>query len=648
MCGIVGVVSSDKDRVDRSKLKSMTDILSHRGPDGSGQWISDNKMVGLGHRRLSVIDISTDGAQPMVSKSGRYIISYNGEIYNFNSLRVELENLSHSFQSHSDTEVILAACDEWGIENALNRLNGMFAIALWDQITSELLLVRDRIGIKPLYYSLHQNTFTFASELRPLVTWRQELPPISKQGLNEFFRLGYVPSPLSIFEGIYKLEPGHILKFCEGQIREKRPYWNLDAVVRSGHENQFLDDVTALTAIEEQLSASIANHMVSDVPIGAFLSGGIDSSTVAALMQKQSSNPIKTFSIGFAESAYNEAIYAGAVAKHLGTDHNELYINDQDALDVIPSIPDIYDEPFADISQIPTYIVSKLARSKVTVALSGDGGDELFGGYNRYLFADQFWRKLSGYPAPLRKITAAAMKYPSERSWDNLFERLKFLIPSSLQMAHPGQKMHKLSAILPTESLRHMHSRLISKWVNPELILNSDWHSQTELFNETLTETDNLSPAIQQSLWDSKTYMVDDILTKVDRASMSVALEARVPLLDHNLVELAWRLPENMKIRDGSGKWILKQLLHKYVPQSLFDRPKMGFAVPVDRWLRGSLSEWADDHFEKNKLQQQGYLDTTHLRNTWDLHLMGKTESGAELWTALIFQQWLEKTKTWL
>lgn len=648
MCGIVGVVSANVGTVLPEKIRAMTDTLTHRGPDGSGHWTSTNSTVGLGHRRLSVIDVSDNGTQPMISQSGRYVMSYNGEIYNFKPLRKLLENRNHAFVGDSDSEVILAACEEWGIYGAVERFNGMFAIALWDRDTSELFLVRDRIGIKPLYYSLHQNTFTFASELRPLVTWRQELPPISKQGLNEFFRLGYVPSPLSIFEGIYKLEPGHVLKFSKGQIRDNRSYWNLDAVVQSGHKNQFSDDVSALTAIEEQLSSSIANHMVSDVPIGAFLSGGIDSSMVAALMQKQSSKPIKTFSIGFTESAYNEAIYAAAVAKHLGTDHNELYISDQDALNVIPSLPDIYDEPFADISQIPTYIVSKLARSQVTVALSGDGGDELFGGYNRYLFADQFWKKLNGYPRLLRKVAATAMKYPSERRWDSFFKSTKFMMPNSLQMAHPGQKMHKLSAILPSENLRQMHSKLISKWANPELILDSDWFSQRELFSETLRETEILSPAIQQSLWDSKTYMVDDILTKVDRASMNVGLEARVPLLDHNLVELAWRLPENMKIRDGSGKWILKQLLQKYVPQSLFDRPKMGFSVPVDRWLRGSLREWADSHFEKNKLHQQGYLNPIHLRDTWDQHLMGKPESGAALWTALIFQQWLEKTKTWL
>lgn len=648
MCGIVGVISPNIERVTQRKLELMTDVLSHRGPDGAGCWISSDETVGLGHRRLSVIDVSSDGAQPMMSRSGRFVLSYNGEIYNFRPLRKQLQDLSHVFIGGSDTDVILAACEEWGIQATLQLLNGMFALAIWDRKTSELLLARDRVGIKPLYYSFYKGTFTFASELRPLITWRQELPPISKQGLNEFFRLGYVPSPLSIFEGIHKLEPGHALKISEGQIRDKRPYWNLDAVVQSGHENQFSDDVTALTAIEEQLSASIANHMISDVPIGAFLSGGIDSSTVAALMQKQSSKPIKTFSIGFTESAYNEAIHAAAVAKHLGTDHNELYISDQDAFDVIPSLPDIYDEPFADISQIPTYIVSKLARSQVTVALSGDGGDELFGGYNRYLFTEQFWKKLSGYPAPLRKIGAAAMRYPSERCWDNLFGGLKFMVPSTLQMEHPGQKMHKLSAILTSKNLRHMHSKLISKWPNPELILNTDWLSQIELFSETLTENEILSPAIQQSLWDSKTYLVDDILTKVDRASMSVGLEARVPLLDHNLVELAWRLPENMKIRDGSGKWILKQLLHKYVPQSLFNRPKMGFGVPVNRWLRGSLSEWADDYFEKNKLQQQGYLDTTQLGDTWKQHLMGETESGEALWTVLIFQQWLEKTKTWL
>lgn len=648
MCGIVGVIVSNKETITREKLQLMTDVLSHRGPDGSGQWISSNQLVGLGHRRLSVIDISIDGAQPMRSQTGRYVLSYNGEIYNFGALRKQLVALAHSFIGNSDTEVILAALEEWGIQTTLQMLNGMFAIAIWDQKKSELLLARDRLGIKPLYYSHQNNTFTFASELRPLVQWRGELPPISKQGLSEFLRLGYVPNPLSIFKEIYKLEPAHYLVFKQGNICEKRPYWNLTELAEAGHKEQFPDEETALSALETQLSSSINDQMVSDVPIGAFLSGGVDSSSVAALMQKQSTSPIKTFSIGFKDVSFNEAVHAAAVAKHLGTDHNELYIDEQDALSVIPSLAEIYDEPFADISQIPTHIVSKLAKEQVTVALSGDGGDELFAGYNRYLFVAQFWEKQKMVPHSVRKFAALAIAYPAEQTWNSLFNTTNFMIPKSLQLTHPGQKIHKLASIIPSNDLKQLYTTLTSKWLNPESILRENPNVGALAFDNGLIESSSLPLQIQQSLWDMHTYMVDDILTKVDRASMSVGLEARVPMLDHKMVELAWRIPPNMKIRGGVGKWILREMLKKYVPDSLINRPKAGFGVPINDWLRGSLREWSENYLSAEKLDDQGYFETTQIRQVWQQHLDKSSESGAALWTVLIFQQWLEKANRWL
>lgn len=648
MCGIVGLISSNGDEISETKLKEMTDALAHRGPDGDGIWVSQDKQIGLGHRRLSIIDVSDNGRQPMLSASGRYMTSYNGEIYNFLILKKELEALGHVFKGGSDTEVLLASFDQWGIEGALKRIDGMFVIAVADQKTSSLHLARDRVGIKPLYYSLQRNGFIFASELRPLIKFCGELPPISRQGLNEFFRLGYVPAPLSIFEGISKLEPGQHLVFANGQIKSISSYWSIDAVVESGLEKPFSSDEEALDALETQLDESIKRQMISDVPLGAFLSGGIDSSIVTAFMQKHSSKPVKTFSIGFNEGTYNEAVHAAAVAKHLNTDHHELYVTDNDAIDVVPHISDIYDEPFADISQIPTFIVSKLARSQVTVALSGDGGDELFGGYNRYLFASNFWQRIEKYPVSMRKVAAKMISAAGEGTWDSFFKYMRPLMPGSMDVSHFGQKIHKTSKALPADNLQDLHMSLIAKWSDTENLFRQDWHAGDAMFESTLQFNQKISPALQQSLWDFKTYMVDDILTKLDRASMSVGLEARVPLLDLEMIELAWRCPENMKIRNGSGKWLLRQVLNKYVPADLFERPKMGFAVPIDEWLRGALKDWASESIERNKVHQQGFLNADNLNKKWSQHISGQTGAGAELWTALVFQQWLDKTKAWI
>ncbi len=647
MCGIAGVATT-RLSIDPNKLDRMRDALAHRGPDGAGSWISGDGRVGLSHRRLSILDLSAAGAQPMHSASGRYSISFNGEIYNFADLRKNLEAVGMRFIGHSDTEIILGACERWGVAGALPRLAGMFAFAIWDALEGVLYLARDRVGIKPFYFSHQAGELSFASELRPLVSWFGGLPPISKRGLNEYMRLGYVPCPLSIFEGVWKLPPGTYMTWRAGQLSDPHPFWTYTDAVARGQAHAFVDEQSALTELEHVLQASVARHMVSDVPLGAFLSGGVDSSTVVALMQAQSSRPIKTFSIGFSDAAYDEAKHAMNVAAHLGTEHTELYVTDADACGVIPHLPDTYDEPFADVSQIPTILVSQLARSQVTVALSGDGGDELFAGYNRYIFVSAFWRKLQCLPLSLRRLAAVCLRYPSATRWDAFFKAASPFLPRSLQPSLPGQKMHKISAILPSASLLALHSRLVAQWATPQMALTPDWRASDFLWQELLHEDSALTPPMQQAVWDAQTYMVDDILTKVDRASMRCGLEARVPLLDHTVVETAWRVPETMKLRDGQGKWLLKQLLYRYVPQSLVDRPKMGFGVPIDAWLREGVRDWAEAYLDEQRLRSEGYLDADVISQTWLQHQRGAVESGGPLWTVLMFQQWLERCKEWV
>lgn len=647
MCGIVGVVSS-KIPIEPERLVQMNNALSHRGPDGSGEWVSDDGAVGLAHRRLSIIDLSPLGAQPMLSASGRYAVTYNGEIYNFLELRSELENLGATFRGHSDTEVMLAAFDIWGVVESLPRLRGMFVLAVWDRRDCSLLIARDRVGIKPLYYGAGPRGFAFASELKPLVIWQGELPPVSAAGLTEYLRLGYVPAPLSIFEGVLKLEPGHFAMFSGGNLSSPQPYWRVDEVIEKGRQNPLTGEAEALEALEEVLKKSVASHMVADVPFGAFLSGGVDSSLVVSLMQDLSPRPIKTFSIGFHEKRFNEAKHAAAVAAHLGTEHTELYVSDDDARAVIPLLPEIYDEPFADQSQIPTFLVSKLAREHVTVALSGDGGDEMFAGYNRYVFVDHFWQSLRKWPLPLRKALATGIRALTPDSWDSVFDMLGPVLPQQLRPSLPGQKMHKIASILPSGDLLTLHARLVAQWPSPDSVLQPEWVSNKLHWQKTLASVSGLSDVEQQMAWDAQTYMVDDILTKVDRASMRVGLEARVPLLDHEVIELAWRIPLSLKMRDGGSKWILRQLLYKYVPQHLIDRPKMGFSVPVDEWLRGGIRDWAESAFTPDRLKAEGYFVADAVTKVWNAHLRGDINAGGQLWTLLMFQAWKEKTKTWL
>lgn len=647
MCGIAGAIVYGNARIAEPRLTRMIAALTHRGPDGVGTWISADGRVGLGHRRLSIIDLSALGAQPMHSASGRYVISFNGEIYNFAALRAELSHHGYAFKSHSDTEVILAGCDVWGIQRTIPRLAGMFALAIWDAHAETLSLVRDRVGIKPLYYTENGGEVAFASELRALVKWRGAVPQISRPALREYLRLGYVPGPLSIFEDVHKLAPASIVEFSRGQPPRFTRYWDLAEVIDRSHRDQIAPDETqALALLDGELRRAVASHMVSDVPLGAFLSGGIDSSTVVAMMQAQTTRPVKTFSIGFREAGYNEAEHAAAVARSLGTDHTELYVTEADARAIIPKLADIYDEPFADSSQIPTFLVCQLARRHVTVALSGDGGDELFAGYNRYLFVAEFWRRLKWMPRPTRRLLARALTTVPSTAWDTLFHQLGPVLPKRFRVALPGQKIRKAASVLEAESLMVLHRRLISQWDEPERLIAG--HAGDEPPLELFARCAASHPVAQQMYWDMNTYLVDDILTKVDRASMAIGLEARVPLLDHALIETAWRVPMSLKLRAGGGKWILKQLLYRYVPRSIVDRPKMGFSVPIDEWLRGPLREWAEENLASVRLQEHGMLNDGVIRHTWHEHLRGAANHGGALWAVLMFQIWMRGVREWV
>jgi len=646
MCGIAGIAGSQAGRIDREVLGRMTDALAHRGPDGEGHWMSEDGSVALGHRRLSIIDLSSAGSQPMISASGRYALTYNGEIYNYLDLRRELEMKGHQFHGHSDTEVIVAGFEHWGIDETISQCAGMFALAVWDARERTLLLARDRIGIKPLYYSVVNGTLVFASELRPIVVQRRALPPISLPALSEFLRLGYVPAPFSIFEGVHKLPAGTILKFCDGRASEPAAYWSIPEVVSRGMSRQRSNEEEVLEELDQRLRTIVSEHMISDVPLGAFLSGGVDSSTVTAIMQAVGGGATKTFSIGFHDPSYNEAQHAADVAAHLGTDHTELYVSDADAMSLIPSLPDIYDEPFADISQIPTFLVAKLARQQVTVALSGDGGDELFGGYNRYLFVSDYWKRLTRIPHPLRRVAASGLAAASPASWDAAFRVLSYVLPSHLQPALPGQKIHKVASVLASSTLHELQSRLVSQWANPETVLLSP-DGVAHARPVPLELAAGIPPTGEQMAWDMSTYLVDDILTKVDRASMRVGLEARVPLLDHRLVEFAWEIPLSLKFRNHSGKYILRRLLERYVPRDLFERPKMGFGIPIDSWLRGPLKSWASDWLSSGAGNDE-FFDRKAISDNWQQHQIGRVNRGGQLWTVLMFDLWLERARQWV
>ena len=652
MCGIVGFIDSTIQHPE-FVLRRMTDAVVHRGPDDEGQWCDPNVGIALGHRRLSILDLSPAGHQPMHSASGRYAIVYNGEIYNNPVIRAELEKVSsRRWRGHSDTEVMLEAFETWGVNSAVKRLIGMFAIALWDKKEKILHLIRDRIGEKPLYYGSVGRAFLFGSELKSLKEFPKWDIKIDRNALALYLRHNYIPTPYTIYEGIYKLIPGTLLSLpwnSENGLAisdlKPIPFWSARNAAERGLANPF--DGTEEEAIQQMdnlLREAIHQQMEADVPLGAFLSGGVDSSTIVALMQAQSPHPVRSFTIGFHEKGYNEARYAQAVAQHLGTDHTELYINPSDALSVIPKLPSLYDEPFSDSSQIPTFLIAELTRRHVTVSLSGDAGDELFGGYNRYFWTDDIWRKIGWMPRQARTMFSRLLQFVPPRIWDSLFDRIMPFLPQRFRERRAGDQLHKLAEIIAVQRPFEMYPGLVSHWKKPTDIVLHSSELPTALtdFSRHLNTSDHI---LQMMYMDLITYLPDDILVKVDRAAMGVSLETRVPFLDHRVVEFAWRLPISMKIRNGQGKWILRQVLYKYVPRELIERPKTGFGVPIGSWLRADLRDWAESLLDESRLRDEAYFDPQPIRQKWKEHLSGTCNWQYYLWDILMFQAWLEQNK---
>jgi asparagine synthase (glutamine-hydrolysing) len=644
VCGIAGVL---KEKPDRAVVIRMTRALAHRGPDDEGIWVDAEAGIAFGHRRLSIVDLSPAGHQPMHSASGRFVITLNGEIYNYEDLRRELaaQGRRVDWRGHSDTEVLLACFDAWGIAATLKRASGMFAFAAWDKQERTLTLARDRLGEKPLYYGRQhgpESPFLFASELKALRQHPDFDAEIDREALGLFTRYLDVPAPLSIYRGIRKLPAGTMLTVRRGAgepvIDE---YWSGAAVARSGVSDPTrLDGEAATDALEQVLDRAVGRQMMADVPLGAFLSGGVDSSTVVAIMQKLSPRPVRTFTVGFHEEAYNEAEHAKAVARHLGTEHTELYVTPTEAMDVIPRLPAMYDEPFADSSQIPTYLISALARQQVTVALSGDGGDELFGGYDRYLITAGWWDRIAGIPLPLRAAAARALTMVPARAWTSIGEAAGGLLPRTVRLKRLGDKIHKGATMLCSETLDELYDDLLSLWRDPGEFVIGAAPGGNQALNDNAA-LHGLNGVERMMAQDMLGYLTNDILVKVDRAAMAVSLETRVPLLDPEVVQFAWRLPLNLKIRGGTTKWLLRQVLYRHVPASLIDRPKMGFGVPLDSWMRGPLRDWAEALLDERRLREEGFFHPQVIRQAWAEHLRGQNNQY-KLWTILMFQAWLE------
>jgi len=638
MCGLAGIWDRRQKTAPAAVAavaEAMTDTLRHRGPDDGAVFTDAGAWFALGHRRLSIVDLSPAGSQPMISSCGRFVISYNGEVYNAAELRPELEAAGRRFRGHCDTEVIVEGAAVWGVEATVRRLIGMFAIALWDRRERVLYLIRDRLGIKPLYWANFDDRVLFGSELKALradASWR---PALDRDSLAAYLRFAYVPAPHTIYRAVQKLPPGTILTVRERGAPEIASFWSLADVARSGQSGRLdLGEDEATRQLDALLRDAVGRRMVADVPLGAFLSGGIDSSTVVALMQAQSPRPVRSFSIGFREPGFDEAPHAAEVARHLGTDHTELYISPDHALSVIPNLATIYDEPFADSSQIPTFLVSEMTRRHVTVALSGDGGDELFGGYTRYFHGRTLWRLVRHVPQPARGLAAAGMRAVSPSAWS----AFSAVIPESIRPAHFGTKMRKLAGVLASEpETGVIYRHIVSQWADPENTVIGGTEPNGPLDDRRVKE---LVPDFIERMQyiDTVTYLPDDILTKVDRASMAVSLEARVPLLDHRVVAFSWMLPGAMKAADGVGKRMLRRVLNRYVPRELIERPKMGFAVPIQDWLRGPLRPWADPLLDERRLAADGIFHAEPIVRRWREHLSGLHDWHGSLWAVLMFQ----------
>jgi len=651
MCGITGFLTSSTENEFEMKLlvARMADQLIHRGPDDSGAWVDRQAGIALGHRRLSILDLSPDGHQPMHSKSGRYVIVFNGEVYNFEELGSTLGGMGHKFRGHSDTEVMLAAMEQWGVDEALQLFNGMFAFAVWDCKERLLHLVRDRLGEKPLYYGWMSRTFLFGSELKALAAHPEFRDEVDRDVLALYLRYNCIPAPYSIYRGIKKLPPATKLTVSllnECQVSFPRPYWSIEEAMRRGLEQPFEgSEREAVAQLDVLLRDAVKKRMVADVPLGAFLSGGLDSSTIVALMQQQSRKPVKTFSIGFPDEAYNESKYAAAVARHLGTDHTEFYVSAKEAMKVIPILPKFYDEPFSDSSQIPTYLVSALARRYVTVSLSGDGGDELFGGYKRYFLWGRVWKAAQWAPTFLREAAAWSLRGMGPQRWNQILGLPLSHFSSQKELASPGEKLEKLAQIISAKDSFERYQVIVSDWESSNSAVRGGV-APTSLLRARCTRPEFRDFCVQMMFLDAVTYLPDDILVKLDRATMAVSLEGRVPYLDHRVVELAARLPLVMKLRNGRGKWILRRLLDQYVPPELIDRPKKGFSLPVAEWLRGPLREWAEELLDERRVTNDGYLQPKVVRKVWEGHLSGQRDLRHHVWALLMFQAWLDHRNT--
>jgi asparagine synthase (glutamine-hydrolysing) len=641
MCGIAGFLNGASNELSRElgEISSAMNIsLQHRGPDDHGVWFDENAGVALVHRRLSILDLSPAGHQPMISADERFVIIYNGEVYSYQPIAAELAASGIKFRGHSDTEAILNSFAVNGIEATLKRMIGMFAIALWDRRDRTLTLIRDRLGIKPLYWAKFGKLFLFGSELKALRAHPGWAAEIDGGAVAAYMRHNYIPAPHTIYRGVHKLEPGTILTLPWQREPQISRFWNAQTVAHNGMLHPLAADDAELTEqLETLLQDAVSRRMIADVPLGAFLSGGVDSSTVVALMQKARLGKVRTFSIGFDLPGYDEAPHAAAVAHHLGTDHTELTVTSDQALDVIPQLPTFYDEPFADSSQIPTYLVSAMTRRHVTVALSGDGGDELFAGYNRYHLTQRFWQALSLTPRSLRNAAAATMTAVRPDRWT----LLAAVLPARLRVPQAGDKLHKLAAVLKLDSADALYRRLVSHWEPSDVVLAAR-EPRTIIADETLAKQFPHLLARMQFL-DLVTYLPDDILTKVDRASMAVALEARVPLLDHRVVEFSWRLPRDTMLRNNTTKWILRQVLYRHVPRMLIERPKMGFGIPLGEWLRGPLRDWAETLLDERRLQEAGLLEPGVVRRFWREHLEGGRNWQYLLWNVLMLEAWRER-----
>ncbi len=647
MCGIVGFWSAEELQAEAAQgvVKKMNACLRHRGPDDEGVWIDPSSGMVLAHRRLSIIDLSPAGHQPMVSHCGRFVLIFNGEVYNHREIRTELERagtVSH-WRGHSDTETLLAALANWGVPQTLRRIDGMFAFALWDRVERTLWLARDRMGEKPLYYGRIGEIFLFGSELKALRVHPAWCADIDRDVLCLYLRHGYIPAPWSIYKGVYKVPPAHYVVVRDGgkMLSEPYCYWDIRKVAEEGIQNPLPDTPELIDLLEVRLRDAVTSRMEADVPLGAFLSGGIDSSTVVALMQASASFPVRTFTIGFYEPGYNEAEHAKRVARYLGTDHTELYVTPDEARDVIPKIPEMWDEPFSDPSQIPTFLLAKLTRRHVTVSLSGDGGDELFGGYDRYVVAARLLKYRNVLPTAARKLVGAFL--------ENVFSADSVIVSSISNRSRVAKKVVRrtqgLAQILRAGSPEEVYRWLVSRWKFPDDIIMGAKEPET-IFQKSNAWPDQ-STFLHRIMWlDQITYLPDDILVKVDRASMAVSLESRAPFLDHRLVEFSWRVPLAAKMRDGEGKWVIKQVLYRYVPKELVDRPKQGFGVPLEHWLRGPLRAWAESLLDERRLREEGFFKPERIRRLWEQHLAGVQDWQYYLWDVLMFQAWLEAQRT--